>query len=175
MSEESRPEPVRWHHGLLRIVAGSPEDLAGSLYGTIVVLGITTAGRSVGPTHLVELVMSTTLVLWIGHVYAHGLAESVQLGRRLDVPELRSLARREASIPLAAIAPSVALCLGAFGVLKETNAIWLAISLGLVTLAIEGFRYARLEHLGPSWTIAAVVLNVAIGLLIVSLKVFVTH
>jgi hypothetical protein len=152
--------------------------MAGTVYGTIVVLAVVAAGSStvdVEAWPLLALVVSTTLVLWLGHVYAHGLAESVKLGRRLDTSELRLLARREAAIPLAALAPSLALCLGALGLIAESAAVWLALGLGVATLGVEGLRYARLEHLGNAWTLFAITANIMIGVAIVVLKIAVTH
>jgi len=167
-----------WRHTALRILAGSPEDLAGTVYGTIVVLAVIAAGSApaeVEPWPLIALVVSTTIVLWVGHVYAHGLAESIQLGRRLDVTELRLLARREAALPLAALAPTLALFLGAVGLMSEGTAVWLALGLGVATLGIEGLRYARLEHLGYARTLLTISVNVMLGAAIVALKIAVTH
>jgi hypothetical protein len=152
--------------------------MAGTVYGTIVVLAVVAAGSStvdVKAWPLLALVVSTTLVLWLGHVYAHGLAESVKLGRRLDTRELRVVARREAAIPLAALAPSLALCLGALGLVAESAAVWLALGLGVATLGVEGLRYARLEHLGKAWTLFAITANIMIGVAIVVLKIAVAH
>ena len=71
----------------------------------------TDAGRLAG------VVSVTVLVLWVAHVYAHSLAESLERRRRLDRAELVSVARRELSIAAAAVAPVAALVLGALDVL----------------------------------------------------------
>ena len=76
---------------------------------------------------------------------------------------------------LAAALPVAALLLGAIGVLRETSAVWVALGVGLFTLAVEGVRFARLEGLGRSGTLAATGLNVALGLFVVALKVFIAH
>jgi hypothetical protein len=167
-----------WRHTALRVLAGSPEDLAGTVYGTIVVLAVIAAGSAPGdvdPWSLIALVASTTLVLWIGHVYAHGLGESIQMGRRLDAAELRRVARREAALPLAALAPGLALLLGALGLIAEDTAVWLALGLGVATLGIEGLRYARLEHLGSARTLLTISANVMLGVAIVAIKIALTH
>jgi hypothetical protein len=175
--DDSAPQSG-WHHAALRVFAGSPEDLAGTVYGTIVVLAVIAAGSAPAEVEawpLVALVVSTTLVLWAGHVYAHGLAESVRLGRRLDVTELRVLARREAAIPLAALAPSVALCLGALELIREGAAVWLALGLGVTILGVEGLRYARLEDLGHARTLLTIGVNIMLGVTIVVIKIAVTY
>jgi hypothetical protein len=115
------------------------------------------------------------LVLWIAHVYAHGLGESLELGRRLNAAELGTVAGRELAIPLAAVAPAAMLALGAVGLLRGSTAVWLAVGICVATLGVQGLRYALLERLGRPGTFAAVTLNLALGLAIVGLKVVVAH
>lgn len=170
----------RWRVSRLghRLIAGTPADLAGMVFGAIVVLAVIAAGSTSGtlePFRLALLAAATAIVLWIGHVYAHTLGESVTLGRRLDWDELKEVARRQAAIPLAAAAPCAALCLGGFGLLSTRGAVWLALGLGVATLGVQGLRYARLERFGFRGTAIAVGVNVLIGLAVVALKVAVSH
>jgi hypothetical protein len=60
-------------------------------------------------------------------------------------------------------------------VLEDESALWLAMALGVATLGTQGVRYARLEDLGPLGTTVAVGVNVALGLVIVALKIAVLH
>ena len=76
---------------------------------------------------------------------------------------------------LAGVLPFLALALGAIGVLREDNAVWVALAVGLATLGAEGIRFARLEQLGLAGTVVATAANVALGLIVVALKVFVEH
>jgi hypothetical protein len=160
-----------------RIVLGTPGSIAGTVYGTIVVMGAITAGSEGvrDPWRIAAVVDATVLVLWLAHVYAHGLGESITRGRRLDRPELLSVGRRELAIPLAAVAPTAALVLGGLGLLGDSTAVWLAIAIALATLAVQGVRYAALEGLGPLATAVSVCLNLALGLVLVALKVLVAH
>jgi hypothetical protein len=160
-----------------RVVFGAGESIAGTVYGTIIVMAAVTGGsRESGALwQLVGLVAATVLVLWVAHVYSDTLSESIALGRRLDAAEFRSVARRELAIPLAAAAPVAALCLGAIGIFRESTAVWTALALGLATLAVQGLRYASLEATTPGQTIVAVALNLTLGLLIVGLKVGLAH
>ena len=162
---------------LHRVLLGTPGSISGTVYGTIVVMGAITAGaEGTGePWRLAAIVSATVLVLWLAHVYADGLGESIGRGRRLDRAELQSVARRELAIPLAAVAPTAAHVLGALGVLRESRAIWLALGVGLVTLAVQGMRYARLEHLGRRGTATSVAVSLGLGLVIVALKALVAH
>jgi hypothetical protein len=165
-------------HALTRLVFGSRRTIAGTVYGTIVVLAALAAGGKAYEHdlwHLVAIVDTTVLVLWIAHVYAHGLGESLQVGRRLDAAEFGAVAGRELAIPLAAVAPTTMLALGAVGVFRGSTAVWLADGICVATLAAQGFRYALLERLGRLGTLTAVALNLALGLTIVALKVVVAH
>jgi hypothetical protein len=160
-----------------RLLHASPSGIAGSVYGTIVVLGVLAAGShaEVDPWRLVSAVLGTVLVLWVAHVYSHAMGETIVTGHRLDRSELTDVARRELWIPLAAVGPVAALALGGIGVLREGTAVVLAFGLGLANLFIQGLRYASVEHLGRLAKLVAVVVNVSFGLLIVVLEVALTH
>jgi hypothetical protein len=164
-------------HVARRLLAGSYGGIAGAVYGTIMVMATLVAGSTATPDawKLAAIVATTVLVLWAAHVYAHGLGESIDRGRRLDGLELLSIAHRELSIPLAAAGPVVALLLGALGLIRETRAVWLAMGIAVATLAFQGVRYARVENLGRMGTFVAVALNLALGLLLVALKALVAH
>ena len=160
------------------LLFGSAGGIAGTVYGTIVVMATVTAGSSGDETdawRLAVTVTVTVLVLWIAHVYAHGLAESLERKRRLDREELVSVARRELAIPAAALAPVAALVLAAVGVLGEQTAVWLALGIGVVTLGVQGARYAAVEQLDRTGTLTAVAVNLLLGLVIVGLKALVAH
>ena len=156
---------------------GTGGGIASTVYGTVVVMATLTAAYATqkDPWRLAVLVWTTAAVLWFAHLYAHGLAESVEQRRRLSIDELADVARRELGILLAAVVPSSALLLGALGVLKESSCVWVALGLGLVILGAEGVRYARLERLGRAATLGMVSANVAVGLLVVVLKVAIAH
>jgi hypothetical protein len=160
-----------------RLAFGHGHEVAGVVYGTIIAMATLTASYAniKDAWELAAIVWSTLFVLWIAHVYAHGLAESMARGRRLDRLELKSLSRRELGILLSAAGPSLALLLGALDVLKLGTSVWLALGIGLGILGIEGLRYARLEKLSMAGTLAVTAANVALGVLVVALKIGVTH
>jgi hypothetical protein len=158
-------------------VLGSRFGIAGTVYGTIVVMAtlVAGAGAKQDAGRLAVIVAATVIVLWIAHVYSHALGETIESGRVLERHELVSVALRELSIPLAAIPPVTALVLGAVGVFKEATAIWLAVGVAFAALAVQGLRYAAIEHLGWTGRLVAVALNLALGLVIIGLKLFVAH
>jgi hypothetical protein len=173
-------EPVRrtsLARAVEHVLFGVGAGIAGTVYGTVVVMA-TLAAAWAGekdPWKLALIVSSTSLVLWIAHLYAHGLSESIVKNTRLDAPELRAILQREVGVLLAALGPCLVLVLGSLGVFDENTAVWLALGVGLVTLAGEGVRFARLEHLGPTGTLVATGLNLGLGLLVVALKVALAH
>jgi hypothetical protein len=161
-----------------RFVFGTGGHSFGVVYGSIVVMAVIAAGSNgdrTEPWRLAVFVAATVLVLWVAHVYAHALSESVDLGRRLEWVEFRGLALREASVPLAGVAPIGALLLGAVDVIPEGVAIRLALGIGVTTLAAQGLRYARIERLGRAGTVVAVMANLMLGLVIVALEVGLSH
>jgi hypothetical protein len=163
---------------LKRFILGDRQTIAGTVYGTIIVLSVLAAGAKAYEHrlwHLGAIAAMSTIVLWVAHVYSHGLGESVNAGRRLTAAELAAIARSEYSIVLAAILPIGALALGAAGVVQARSAVQLAFGLGVVTLATQGVRYAKLERLNRAGTIVTVTLNLVIGLALIALEVLVAH
>jgi hypothetical protein len=162
---------------LTALIAGTRETIAGTVYGTIVVLSVVTAASTVEHDlwRLTVIAAATVVIYWIAHVYSDGLGDSLHIGRRLTAAELAAIARRESSILLAAVLPVGAILVGALGVFANRTALWLAAGLGVATLTVQGLRYARLERLSRVGTIATIAINVALGLVIVVLKALVSH
>jgi hypothetical protein len=154
------------------------ERLGGFIYGTIVALSVLVAGARAyphEPGHIAVLVAVTSAAFWLAHVYAHGLARAVAHEEHLSFAELRDIARHEAAIIEATLPSIVALLLGTLGVLSSRAAVWLAFVLGLVVLAVQGVLFARIERLGTLGTVGVVVGNLSLGLVLVALKLLVTH
>ena len=154
------------------------ERLGGFIYGTIVTLSVVVAGAKAypgGPGHVAALAAVTCLVFWIAHVYAHALGHSAALGEHLSLAELRHIGRREWSIVEAAVPSIVALLLGGIGLLEPGTAVWLAVALGLVVLGAQGIVFARVERLGLTATVGVVALNLGLGVVLVGLKLLISH
>ncbi|HET8811388.1 MAG TPA: hypothetical protein VFM67_02210 [Gaiella sp.] len=152
--------------------------LGGFVYGTIVVLSVLVAGARAYPHsagRIAGLVLASSVVFWVAHVYAHGISESITDDERLSVADLRRIARHEASIVEASLPPLVALLLGALGVVSTQSAVWLAFALGLLVLFVEGIVVARVERLAALGTVAVVAANLALGLALVALKLVLGH
>jgi hypothetical protein len=160
------------------LALGARERIAGTVYGTIVVLTVL-AGEAAAFEHdlwkLEAVVVASVLILWAAHTYAHGLGESLRLGRRLTRSELTEIVSRELAIPIAAVLPLAAITIGALHLVGDAAAVWVAVGIGIGTLGIQGVRFARLEHLGFAGTVATVALNLSLVAAIISLKLLVTH
>jgi len=163
---------------LRRYLLGDRGTIAGTVYGTIVVLSVLAAGAKTYEHQLWQLAAIaavSALVLWVAHVYSHALGESLSLGRRVTLSEIAAIARREYSIVLAAVLPVAVVLLGAIGILHARAAVSWAFGVGILTLTVQGVRYARLENLSRGAAIATVSVNLAIGLTLVALEAFVAH
>ena len=154
------------------------ERLGGFIYGEIVVLATIVAGAQAykhGAGHIAVLVLATTAVFWLAHLYAHALADSIRKGQHLSWAELKKVAGHESSIIEAAVVPVILLALGSIGIFSVHLAVWLAFLAGLIVLITEGFVFARMEKLGALATTVIVAANLAMGLLLVALKLSVSH
>jgi hypothetical protein len=164
-------------HPIRRLLFGTRDRIAGTVYGTIIAMATIAAGSAgaVEPWPLATLVVGTVVVLWIAHVYAHSLGESLARHEHLSRAEIASVARRELAIALAAVGPAAVLVLGGLGLFRDIVAVRLALAIGLVTLAVQGVRYARVGQLGRQGTVGAVAVNLALGITIVALEVLLAH
>ena len=90
------------------VVLGMGGSIAGTVYGTIVVMAVIAAGsrgEDTNPWQLMTLVTATVLVLWVAHVYAHALSDSLVAGRRAGW-SCAGLRGAKASIPSPPLRPS---------------------------------------------------------------------
>jgi hypothetical protein len=163
---------------LRRLVVGDRQTIAGTVYGTIIVLAVLTAGAKPYEHQLWRLdviVAVSATVLWLAHVYSHGLGESLRMGRRLGVAEVTAIARREYSIVLAAVLPVLAITLGAIDLVGARAAVWLGLGVGVAMLVAQGVRYAQLERMSPIATIGTVTLNAVFVMALVAAEVLIAH
>ena len=174
---DSRFEP-RNEPAIENVHSGRPARIAGTVYGTIIVMSILAAGAKSYEHRLWRLVVIaavSVVVLWLAHVYAHGLEEGLDArtsrhSRRafVDRPSrVRSCGRSDSALGHCRARRS--------GVLQERTAVRLALWFGVAALTSQGIRYAQLERLGRSATFVTVSLNLAIGLGLVALEVFIAH
>jgi multisubunit Na+/H+ antiporter MnhG subunit len=152
------------------------DNLAGGVYGTILVTSIVAAANvDEAIWRSLAIVLVTTFVFWLAHVYAHALAASLDDSDRLSGRRVRRIARHEWPILQAAAVPALCLVAGGVGLLEHDTAYWLAVAFGAVALVWWGLLFSRKTGLSRAATVGVVVVNAAFGLAIVCLKVFVDH
>ncbi|WP_426516060.1 hypothetical protein ACPPVQ_15650 [Diaminobutyricibacter sp. McL0618] len=126
-----------------------------SVYGTVLVSGMIVVAGSYGATswEVFLSVFGTVVVFWAAHVYAgtiagHGAFEGddSSLGTAF-----RTALRRSVGFLTSALPPSIVLLLGATQTVDDKVAIWVALWLGVVILAVLGFIVFSLR--GDSWPI----------------------
>jgi hypothetical protein len=161
---------------LRRLTIGHGRGIPGAIYGTVVAMSTITAAAASRSSEAVAVMVATTAtVFYVAHVYAHAMGDSIHSSTPISWASLVDLARREVTIPLAAVLPVAALLLGAAGWVERAAAAWLAIAVGVASLTAQGVAYARIERLGPARAAAAVGANLVLGLTIVGFKAAVSH
>jgi hemolysin III len=149
---------------------------SGGLYGTVLVLAVIIALTKSGKAEASVVlggVLITALVFFVVHVYADTLAARVASPDRRIGDLARHHGHHELPILGAAIGPSIPLVLGTLGVLSREQAGSAAIAMGLLGLFGWGVAVGRALGYDRAGPYAFGVLNVALGGLMVGLKVLV--
>jgi hypothetical protein len=161
---------------LRRWLFAEGDNLAGGVYGTILVTSIVAAAagtsviwRSLG------IVLVTTFVFWLAHVYANALAAGLDRTDEFSLAEVGRIARHEWPLLQAAVVPSLCLAAGGLGLVEDATAYWLAIGFGAAALVSWGLFFARQTGLSRTATLIVVFLNASFALCVVSLKILVDH
>lgn len=145
-----------------------------AVYGTVLVSGMIVASGGYGGSswQVFLSVIGTVIVFWAAHVYAgtvagHGIVDGHQT--TLATAFRHSLGRSIGFL-LSALLPSLVLLLGALRAIDDTIAIWTALWLGVVILAVLGFSAFTLR--GSSWPmrIAGTLGTAAFGVAMIALK-----
>lgn len=148
---------------------------AESVYGIILVSGLIVAsgGQGASSWSVFLSVLGTVIVFWAAHVYAGTVAaHGVEVGgahTSLNIAFRGSL-RRSLGLLTAALLPSGVLLLGALRAIDDTVAIWTALWLGVVILAVIGYSaFARLGSAFPMRIVGSLT-TAAFGVAMIVLK-----
>lgn len=114
------------------------------MYGVILVSGmiIVTGDKSDASWDVFLRVLGTVLVFWAAHVYAGTVAElgaGVGEHRHGFAAALTTALRDSLGLLLAACLPLIVLLFGAAGVIADDQAVWGALWVDVVVLAILGY------------------------------------
>ncbi|MGW6129887.1 hypothetical protein ACWFNE_07655 [Cellulomonas sp. NPDC055163] len=147
--------------------------LAGAIYGTILATTVVAAAgahpQSLGRTTV--LVIGTSLVFWLAHVYSVELAARVVAGRPLAREEVLRVARAEWPMLQSSWPIVLALVLGLVGVLDPTRAVDVAMALGIGALFTYGLIVGRQEGASRPRILLNGLATGAFGLAVLALKV----
>ncbi|MFF2144493.1 hypothetical protein [Kitasatospora sp. NPDC058190] len=159
------PEPVRTNY------VGA---VYGSLLAASVVAGAGTIGSPFPRIQLVVLLLATGVVFWAAHVYAHLVGESM-VHRALTRAEISRVCAAERPILGAAVPPAAAVAISPLLGLGFPGTAWLA--LGVAVAEQVGWASAGLVRAGTPLhrVVAAGVVNLLLGLVIVVVKAMLQH
>ncbi|MEV7993344.1 hypothetical protein AB0O67_15895 [Streptomyces sp. NPDC086077] len=152
-------------------------DYTGGVYGSMLAASVVVGAGTLGSFPRVELVvllLLTGVVFWIAHVYAQ-LFGARLAQQRLDRRVIRHVCRDEWPIVKAAVPPAAAVAVSPLLGLDEQGAVWL--SLGVAVAGQVGWSVAAALRTGASTRLVAgaALVNLVIGMLIVTFKLVVTH
>jgi hypothetical protein len=158
----------RWHERL---------DATGAVYGSLlaasVVVGQAPLQESVPPVELAVILLATGAVFWLVHVYSRTLGHYVIDGR-FHRHRLAHVMREESPIILAAIPPALAaLVVGAVG--NASAAAWWAFFVAIAGQVVWAIVAAREAGQPPIGVFVAAAVNLGLGLVLVALKVAISH
>ncbi|MDQ4042157.1 MAG: hypothetical protein M3141_10485, partial [Actinomycetota bacterium] len=127
-------------------------NLAGAIYGTVVVTALVTAlseDESVSPGELAISITATMLAFWLAHAYANLLAGEATDRRLPGRRDVRAALAREFTIVEPVGVPVAFLMLGELGLVSAETSEDLAIAGGLAVLGLAGWGLARHDRLSP--------------------------
>jgi hypothetical protein len=154
-------------------------DIASGIYGTILVTAVV-AGASAEP-HLeawkgAVIILVTTLVFWLAHVYANLLALHHAQRRLTSLSEARDAGLQEVPLIFAGVLPMlILLSLGATGWLSRDAAFTVAVWSGVLVLFVAGIILARRDGHGFWVTILSASISAGLGMIVIMLKILVTE
>ncbi|MCX5556040.1 MULTISPECIES: hypothetical protein [unclassified Streptomyces] len=152
-------------------------DYTGGVYGSMLAASVVVGAGALGSfprLELVLLLLLTGVAFWVAHVHAQlfgaRLAEH-SLNRRV----VFEVCRDEWPIVNAAVPPALAVAVSPLLGLDVAGALWLALSVAVAGQV--GWSAAAARRAGASWRLVAVTasVNLLLGLLIISFKIFLKH
>lgn len=150
-------------------------NYAGAIYGTILSMTVITTvsgDPAVGPVAIAGWTIATAFVFFLSHVYASIVARG--FARPATAASLiRQESRREWPMVQGATVPAAVMLLAPLGLISNDSASYFAVWTGVAMLFGAGIVIGTKQR--QSWLRRLIIasINAVIGLLIVSLKIFV--
>ncbi|GIH98370.1 hypothetical protein [Planobispora takensis] len=153
-------------------------DYTGAVYGSLlaasVVVGASPGKNDTPGVAVGVLIVATGLVFWFAHVYARLVGER-RYGERLTWAHTRRVARAERPLAEAALPPAlVAVLCWALGASSTTTG-WITLVTALAGQVVWATVAGVRAGIGRNLVVAFAVGNLFIGMMIVVLKVALTH
>ncbi|MEU8691184.1 hypothetical protein [Streptomyces sp. NPDC048665] len=152
-------------------------DYAGAVYGSLLAASVVIGAGPLGSfprLKLVLLLLCTGVVFWAAHVFARMFGERIMY-EPMGVREIRRVCMAEWPIVTAAVPPAAAVAVSPLLGLGPEGTVWLA--LGVALAGHVGWSTAAAVSSGATGRtlVTAGAANLVLGLLIVLLKVALTH
>ena len=145
-----------------------------AVYGLILATSVIAVSYDAADAGRVALAVLVTAVAFsLAHVYAHLLGSGVSEGRGPTRAEIAGALREHWSMVAVVVPLVLVLCLGAVGAIPDRAAIVAATAVALVELAAAGAYAAVIHGARPPRVIVSAAIALALGLLVVLLKVLV--
>ncbi|MER6347228.1 hypothetical protein ACWC10_34625 [Streptomyces sp. NPDC001595] len=152
-------------------------DYTGGVYGSMLAASVVIGAGTLGDfprAEVVLLLLLTGLVFWVAHVHAQLFgARLAQHG--LDRRTVLHVCRDEWPIVKAAVPPAVAVAVSPLLGLDVSGALWLALSVAVTGQVGWSVAAARRAGASGRQTALTASVNLFLGLLIVLLKIVLTH
>jgi hypothetical protein len=122
-----------------------------------------------------ELVTGVGVATWVAHLYAEAIGDHLRRGAALDRAELKRAMADGLPILLAAVPPALVLLVGRLGGLSGGTALWLAVAIALAQLIGLGVLVGSLVSIRGRGALAYTIATVAIGVVVVGVKLALGH
>jgi hypothetical protein len=153
-------------------------DYTGGVYGSMLAASVVVgAGGTLDHFPRVELVLLlllTGVAFWIAHVHAQ-LFGARLAQRRLDRRAVLEVCREEWPIVNAAVPPATAVAVSPLLGLDVPGALWLALCVAVAGQVGWSVAAARRAGASRRLMVTTASVNLVLGLLIISFKIYLTH
>jgi|SRR5215207_1599423 len=175
MSATEGPRPLGPPTGLVRLLPRG--NLAGSLYGLILVTSVmaTLEQNEERVGLMIAALLITALVFALAHAWAHALDAAAKARRPLDRRMLASGLRHEWPIVQAAFPASIVLALAATDLYTVATGLWIATGVNVGSLFVWGAVLRDIAGGTLRQALLAGLSSASLGLLLVLLKIVVSH
>lgn len=151
---------------------------ADGVYGLIIVAGMIVVSRELTASSVNALisVVATLIVFYAAHVYSAAVSWLANgPGHRSLGQAVRHGIRESSGMVLVAIIPVVILLLGTLGVLDDSNAVWIALSVDVTLLGLLGWTIAAARTTSVWGRLASMLVTAGFGAVLIGLKALVHH